>query len=765
MQQMIKRFFWIALLMFSWQTAWAYSLLGPRGAGEDASEQIPEIGYNPLTLTAAPPFFGDTQNPPTGPRNLGEGYRLNTPVLYYTFDSSFDYFGSNGEAAVEEAFDTMNSLTNVDSYSTNLTEFPLNSESINYTAQTLGLEDLKSTTLSIILEEMGLADPVRYTWVLLDRDNSAVGAACPAGGPSVNYTYWVGQRNYDIISTPLNYNAPDVGQYSPYVNDELYSYFIYDNCDLAGASPPTADAVEIPADPLNKNPPVASGHGEDSLPPGAFYTGLTRDDVAGLRYLISTNNSFSSLFNNYIEASPAGSALLSTNLSALTTNITSDLHLLVSDALTTDPATMQTLFPGLELASTNYYFTNVPVITAYLTNFLKGDAGAPPALFVGVTTNVEQIYQYTFANVVTNSFNTSTIVTNETIQTVQAGNGFILQTNYSRIRTNLLTGDYFIIPTGGCPPDIFQTLQANVITATNTLISTNIVGTNGVSYFYSQSLIYHYTNHVFEVAPCTLQTNVPGTYQGVGKIQFVRVADNNYDSLLGQFFQAITNQYNMVVMTNGRAINETFQRVVTRPDILFMGENLSQGGNDAIFLLNEFSRTTPNFINSRAAAGLAGPGIIDPTTSSNIVVTFNTVGPLYDNSSPSELTGPNARYPFLWGSFDGTTNPPVVYPNGTSIANLENEALMQITPTTLPDATNGVPYNVTLSAKGGTPPYTWSLASGSAALPAGLSLSSGGMISGTPAQSGTFDDIAIQVVDSSYPTPLAVQINYSITIN
>ena len=36
---------------------------------------------------------------------LGEEYRWNVPVLTYAFDQSFlDYFGSNGVAAVEKAF-------------------------------------------------------------------------------------------------------------------------------------------------------------------------------------------------------------------------------------------------------------------------------------------------------------------------------------------------------------------------------------------------------------------------------------------------------------------------------------------------------------------------------------------------------------------------------------------------------------------------------------------------------------------------------------
>lgn len=47
----------------------------------------------------------------------------------------------------------------------------------------------------------------------------------------------------------------------------------------------------------------------------------------------------------------------------------------------------------------------------------------------------------------------------------------------------------------------------------------------------------------------------------------------------------------------------------------------------------------------------------------------------------------------------------------------------------------GVAYNQTLAATGGIPPYTWSVASGS--LPGGLSMSSAGVLSGTPTQVGT----------------------------
>src|SRR5262249_10843973 len=60
---------------------------------------------------------------------------------------------------------------------------------------------------------------------------------------------------------------------------------------------------------------------------------------------------------------------------------------------------------------------------------------------------------------------------------------------------------------------------------------------------------------------------------------------------------------------------------------------------------------------------------------------------------------------------------------------------LTITTTALPGARVGVAYSATLTATGGTPPYTWSIASGT--LPAGLTLTSAGVISGTPTAIGT----------------------------
>jgi hypothetical protein len=751
MRQLIKYFLWIGCLALGLQSAAAFSLLGPVGAngttGGAAEDnwQITEIGYNPLANGGAPPFFTDLQV--SGPKNLGEGYRLNTPVLYYTFDPDFGYFGSNGEAAVVSAFAILNNLTNVDSYSTNLTEFPLSSENVNYQAQTLGLLDLKSETLSIMMEQMGLADAVRYTWGLLDR-YIPPRVTCP--GPGMDY--YVIQRNFDITASPLSQI-----QYSSYVNAELYYYTIYENCDAAGASPPTADALEYPADSSYNNPPVASGHGEDFFSAGAFYTGLTRDDVAGLRYLLSTNNVFAPGVG-YLEPPASGSVVLSgggglttTNLNDQFTLITSNLTALVLASATNNPAALQTLYPGL-------------VITSVRTNFFSGT------------------YVYTFGNVYTNNFYTNTTIRYQVVSSnITPAIGWPagtmvtnVTTNTTIVQSNLVSGDFLLIPTNTCGLDILQVLATNVAAITNTLATvTNI--TSSSSNYITTNIVLVSTNYTLLVAPCEFLTSTGGTnanvgdYQGIGRVQFVRVSDDNYDYQTGQFYRPLTNYYSMVVMRNGAASPVSFERVVTRPDIVFQGEELAQGSGNAILLYSALNRTTPNFLDSRATAGLAGPGIIDPTSGTNVTITFNTVGPYYVNISSSFLNGPRAAAgrSFIWGSFDGSTNAPVLYPNGTSIANLAAEALIRISPPApaLPNGTRNTAYNVTLTATGGQPPYMWALAPGSAGLPPGLSVSSGGVISGTPTNSATYLNIVIQMTDSTYPSTNVVDTTYSLTIN
>ncbi|MFZ0335129.1 MAG: Ig domain-containing protein [Candidatus Acidiferrales bacterium] len=75
---------------------------------------------------------------------------------------------------------------------------------------------------------------------------------------------------------------------------------------------------------------------------------------------------------------------------------------------------------------------------------------------------------------------------------------------------------------------------------------------------------------------------------------------------------------------------------------------------------------------------------------------------------------------------------------------------VQIDTTNLPAGTVQTTYSASLSASGGTSPYTWKVVSGQ--LPAGLSLNGAGAITGTPTAAGQ-SNFSAQVTDSSSPTP------------
>lgn len=95
---------------------------------------------------------------------------------------------------------------------------------------------------------------------------------------------------------------------------------------------------------------------------------------------------------------------------------------------------------------------------------------------------------------------------------------------------------------------------------------------------------------------------------------------------------------------------------------------------------------------------------------------------------------------------------------------------LNIANTSVPNGVILSPYTVTLVPSGGVGPYTWTLDSGT--LPPGLTLSSGGVISGTPPITDLNSDgtakkysFTVRVTDSQTPTAAYQKGGFSITIN
>jgi len=278
----------LALASLTVPRARAFSLLGPFSAW-----QTSDIGYDLPTTTGA-------EN--GGPRLRGDEYRLSTPVVTYGFDGSFvEFFGAPGMLAVEDAFSVFNGLTNFSKMSPGLSEIPLKADGVNPLAQALGLIDLKTTVMAHVLEGLGLTAPDRWIWSIRAR-------FVPASGIP---QYSIANLNFD----------PVTGLPSRYVNGTLYSYVIREIYDNAGAVV-GYDSREIPID---SGPPTIAlaslirNDAEEVLDGrllratslvGRYFTGLTRDDIGGLRYIYRPDNL------NY-EAAPAGSVRGSGSVSTI----------------------------------------------------------------------------------------------------------------------------------------------------------------------------------------------------------------------------------------------------------------------------------------------------------------------------------------------------------------------------------------------------------------------------------------------------------------
>lgn len=244
-QQRVLSILCLVSLFFMATKASAFSLLGPY---TDWMTQA--IGYRYPWQSG-------------GPMALGEEYRWNLPVITYGFDSSFvAYFGEEGVAEVEQAIALLNGLPTASSI--NPASYPESIQFRNDLAINGSVYDLKSMALSLLLEQLGLAPPASSMYVLRSRTVTPVS------------TYYV--TNYHVIER--NYH-PLTTETSAHLNNTLFVYEVRES-PLLGA-----DATERPADPLAF---IHYAAADVAFQPGHYFTGLSQDDVGGLRYIYAAQN-------------------------------------------------------------------------------------------------------------------------------------------------------------------------------------------------------------------------------------------------------------------------------------------------------------------------------------------------------------------------------------------------------------------------------------------------------------------------------------------
>ena len=170
-------------------------------------------------------------------------------------------------------------------------------------------------------------------------------------------------------------------------------------------------------------------------------------------------------------------------------------------------------------------------------------------------------------------------------------------------------------------------------------------------------------------------SNFAGLIGGVEKISFVKV---EYDSQLNPGFTPRTFNYTVPWVTNSKIFQLRVTRTVTAPDVIFTAADLvnSEALPNYTTLTRSASFTVSTYVS--AGGGPNGPAPTPSTIDANMVVVLDNVGPIYYNYDPYFLDSQNYyEYPvFNWGTFDGSTNPPILYPNGSSLAELQSEVLL-----------------------------------------------------------------------------------------
>jgi hypothetical protein len=646
--------FSLVVLVLAGRPASAFSLLGPRA--EDPGGEAWQTVANGYSLA------GDIGSV----KNITEEYRWNKPVITYAFDLSFiNYFGTNGIAAVEAAMAVYNSLPDLSTLSTNLAEYPLqdpvtqavttfrDSRRVNYTAQALNLLDVKSFTMSILAEVLGQAPPERNVWTLKARETV---------GPLPITNYFTIMRNFD----PVTYEP------SRYVNGNRYTYNIAEI-----DAPFRVIPIESPVDPesfLYSFSAVANFNGEQlGLGPGVFFTYLTRDDIGGLRYIYDRNNL------NYERFSP-GTQIIAADPTSLTLVTNIDLANFSLFTRFSDPATVQTAFPNLVILSNSVSVEPIVEVVGITVTNVRPPWSDPFTTFFEfvpiLQTNPVLVYNYTFANVITNYSSPTTIVRTELI-------GFETEPwstpDNPIYRTNIID-EVIDLPSGGIiivPPNVdryeFTGLSfTNIFAITNTVFSTNVVD-NGLLRPLIATEFTFFTNVIYAVFPFTLQDAPAVALRGgIGKLQFQRIPGSVFNTT-NTFF---TNNFTISFTTNRFGspvlVTNTFRLVTSVPDILFAAADFDPDDVSPSLMFRNVNFQNNGDINSSTGVQFqGGPGNIFPAS----IITYNKVGPGLFNTRPGIATEAQALQEsgeaFIWGSFDGSTNPPVVFPQDVTLQDIQ----------------------------------------------------------------------------------------------
>ncbi|WP_374500283.1 putative Ig domain-containing protein [Pseudoxanthomonas sp.] len=258
-------------------------------------------------------------------------------------------------------------------------------------------------------------------------------------------------------------------------------------------------------------------------------------------------------------------------------------------------------------------------------------------------------------------------------------------------------------------------------------------------------------------------------------------------SLTGQTIPAGSSTYTFTVQVNGDTANEpseTFFVNVTNVvnAVVVDGQGVGTVVNDdplPSLSIDDVSVVEGNAGTVNAVFTLTLSAASGQTVSVNYATADGTA------TQPADYTSTSGSLTFTPGQTTRTLTVPVIgetvpEANETFFVNLsgainatisDNQGVGTITnddvpvtvsPGTLPNGTVATAYSQTITASGGTGPYGFAVTAG--ALPAGLTLSPGGALTGTPSAGGTFNFTVTATDGSAFPGPFSGSQAYTLTL-
>lgn len=227
------------------------------------------------------------------------------------------------------------------------------------------------------------------------------------------------------------------------------------------------------------------------------------------------------------------------------------------------------------------------------------------------------------------------------------------------------------------------------------------------------------------------------------------------------FFVNVTNVVNAVVADGqgvGTIVNDDALPSLSINDVSLVEGNAGTTAMVFTVTLSAASGRTVS-VNYATADGTAvAPG--DYTSASGTLTFAPGITSQSVSVSVNGDTVPEANEAFFV-NLSGATNATITDTQGVGTI-VNDDVPVTVAPPTLPTPTVGVAYSQSLTANGGTAPYTFSVTAG--ALPTGLTLSAGGTLAGTPTAGGGFNFTFTAADSSASPGPFTGARAYTLTV-